>query len=674
MTRKIFQSPVRTVIAAIVVLLITTKVTVAEIPRKTAAALQNRSAEKLLIEAQTVEKKSNGAGGFDLEINARVLDVEKSETELTKGDSLTIRYWIHDPNKPIPSGSYPIEIEKGKTYRAYLGPPARAYRHLDDKERTIYFPTAASGSFEVRAAFPTYPKPEKTKKNLKNYGRQNRDTISEILYGEPEKAEAYYREYLREHPNDLESQYGLVLALNCQGRTDEALKLLKASIDSGLSFSRYVAGPRNTLAAIYETDTYKAKYRRLATPIIQGPMVGATGSDFVSVWVRTDVERELTLQVSKDPKFETIAKQQQGRSFSANDYTAVIRISGLEPSTSYYYRFVANDGPVKPISTQSFTTFPAKDDKARFSIAFGGGAGYAPEHERMWDTLRSHKLSALFLLGDNVYIDWPEIPETQRYCYYRRQSRPEFRALVAKTPTYAIYDDHDFGKDDCWGGPDKDLPAWKRPVLKVFQENWANPGYGGGKQNPGCWFNTSIGDVEFFFMDCRYYRDDKRVVKPGKTMLGEYQKAELKKSILASTATFKVICSTVPMGYKTKDKKPTCDTWDGYDEERRELFKFLDDNKIEGVFILAADRHRSDARVVERESGYPLYEFMSSRLTNQIRHGHQGRGTLFSYNDKCSFGKITFDLSQEDPTATYDVINIDNEIVHSFTLKRSQLK
>jgi len=111
-----------------------------------------------------------------------------------------------------------------------------------------------------------------------------------------------------------------------------------------------------------------------------------------------------------------------------------------------------------------------------------------------------------------------------------------------------------------------------------------------------------------------------------------------------------------------------------YGEERREFFSFLDENDIGGVFILAADRHRSDARVIERESGYPLYEFMSSRLTNQIRHGHQGRGTIFSYNEKCSFGKVTFDLSLDDPTATYEVVTIDNETVHSFTLKRSQLQ
>ena len=48
----------------------------------------------------------------------------------------------------------------------------------------------------------------------------------------------------------------------------------------------------------------------------------------------------------------------------------------------------------------------------------------------------------------------------QHYCYYRRQARPEFSALVAQTPVYSIWDDHDFGVNDCVEGPEIDLPAW----------------------------------------------------------------------------------------------------------------------------------------------------------------------------------------------------------------------
>ncbi|MCM8527114.1 MAG: alkaline phosphatase D family protein [Lentisphaeraceae bacterium] len=509
------------------------------------------------------------------------------------------------------------------------------------------------------------------KKKSRQYKMQNRDTVSEIVMGKEKEAEEYFKEYLKKIPEDLESKYGLVLALAKQGKTEEALKYLKQSLDEGLEFSRYISGPRNMLAEIYKTDTYKELHKKHAKPIIHGPLVGATGSDFSSVWIRTDIERAVKVQVSETEDFSQIAGEGEGKTSAKDDYTAVIKVSGLKPSTKYFFRMIADGEVQKSKVTQSFKTFPSREEKAVFSITFGGGAGYNPQFERMWDTLNSHKPAAMMLLGDNVYIDTPKIVETQQYCYYRRQSRPEYNSFVGQTPVFAIYDDHDFGDDDCWGSPNKDKPAWKRPVLKVFSENWANPYYGGGAENPGCWFSTNIGDVDFFFMDCRYYRDNKVDKKPGKTMLGEYQKAELKRKLKESKATFKVICSTVPVAKGTKPG--SFDTWDGYDEERQEIFNFLADNKIEGVFIISADRHRSDAWKIERTKGYPLYEFMSSRLTNVHTHPIM-KHSLFGYNKKCSFGKITFDLSQEDPTATYEIYSIDNEKIHSLTLKRSQLK
>ena len=111
----------------------------------------------------------------------------------------------------------------------------------------------------------------------------------------------------------------------------------------------------------------------------------------------------------------------------------------------------------------------------------------------------------------------------------------------------------------------------------------------------------------------------------------------------------------------------------GFRDERRELFAFLADRKIEGVLLMSADRHRSDAWKIERDRGYPLYEFNSSRLTNQHVHGEMAEA-IFSYNKKQSFGIVTLDTTLEDPTVKYDVVSIDGDVVHTLTLKRSQLQ
>ena len=307
----------------------------------------------------------------------------------------------------------------------------------------------------------------------------------------------------------------------------------------------------------------------------------------------------------------------------------------------------------------------------KFTIGFGGGSGYVPENERMWDTIGAIEPRALLLLGDNVYIDDPETPEMQRFHYYRRQSQPEWGKLAKTVPIYSIWDDHDFTTNDGWGGPDIEKPSWKRDVWEIYKENWDNPYYGGGKENPGCWFDFRIGDVHFIMIDGRYYRESPKDETP--SMLGPVQMKWLKKTLAEKPATFTVICTNVPMAPKVKPGSK--DTWDGYPEERTEIYQYIADQKIPGVVILSADRHRSDAYKVDTEikGMYPLFEFSSSRLTNQHVHKIIDH-SLFGYNAKQSFGRIDFDLTIEDPTVKYTIINIDGKEIHDLTVKLSQLR
>ncbi len=306
----------------------------------------------------------------------------------------------------------------------------------------------------------------------------------------------------------------------------------------------------------------------------------------------------------------------------------------------------------------------------KFTIAFGGGAGYVPQNERIWDTIGAIDPRALLLLGDNAYIDDPATPEMQLFHYYRRQSQPEWSKLAKQVPIYAIWDDHDFTTNDGWGGPAIEEPKWKREVWKVFKDNWDNPYYGGGEEQPGCWFDFWIGKVHFVLIDGRYYRESPKGKDP--SMLGPVQMKWLKKT-LKKPATFTVFCSNVPVTPKVKPGSK--DTWDGYSKERQRIFKYVADQKIPGVIILSADRHRSDAYRIDTgiEGMYPLYEWQSSRLTNQHVHGLI-KHSLFGYNEKQSFGRVDFDLTAADPTVKYTVVNIDGKAVHSLELKRSELQ
>ena len=57
----------------------------------------------------------------------------------------------------------------------------------------------------------------------------------------------------------------------------------------------------------------------------------------------------------------------------------------------------------------------------------------------------------------------------------------------------------------------------------------------------------------------------------------------------------------------------------------------------------------------------PPNEFESSRLTNEHVHDLMSQ-VLFGYNEKQSYGLLTFDTTKPDPTVTYRIVSIDDEV------------
>lgn len=438
-----------------------------------------------------------------------------------------------------------------------------------------------------------------------------------------------------------------------------ATQTAQAALDAGLAFNRLVAGPRELFAALHQTDAYKAWAKAHGVPqLLHGPMVGAVTDTSASLWCRTAGPAEVQVRIGG--KTSPIVK-----TTAATDFTAVAKINGLRPATKYDYTLLINSSPAA--DNTRFRTFPRHGAPAKFAVAFGGGAGYVPKWEHMWDTIRGFQPHAMLMLGDNVYIDQPQYSLCQDYCYYRRQARPEWRRLTASTAIFSIYDDHDFGTNDCIPGPEIESPSWKRTVWNRFRRNWVNPSYGGGETQPGCWYDFYIADVHFILVDGRYYRDLK-----GGTMLGPVQKKWLFETLKDSKGTFKVLISPVPW---TPGVKPgSRDPWDGYPEERNEIFSFIEANNIPGVFLVAADRHRTDLRKTGRSAGYELIEFESSRLTN--RHTHavvKTEGLIWGHNKTCSFGLMRFDTAAEMPQVTFECVAIDGEVIHRYELRASEL-
>jgi alkaline phosphatase D len=495
--------------------------------------------------------------------------------------------------------------------------------------------------------------------------------ILAIQDGRPNIAGQWCEKYLEKDPRQLEALFALAAAQAQSGDIDKAFATMQRAVAGGMPIERFIAGPRDLLAPLTSSKAFRSYLADHPVQLVHGPMLGAMTGTSVRFWVRTADEAEVTVRVFKhiDGAANTApVKTASARSVRSMDYTGAPAVTGLEPATEYDYELLVAGKPALAGKRPIFHTFPARGSPGKWRIAFGGCAAYVPEHERMWDMIASFHPLAMLMLGDNVYIDLAEkAGPLHRYTYYQRQSRPEFRRLTQSVPVFAVWDDHDAAIDDVWLGPHRDKPSWKPSMLQLQKENWLNPSYG-DPEWPGCWFQFSIGTVDFFMLDCRYYRTNP--FGKDRTMLGPVQKAWLKKGLKDSKAVFKVIASSV--AWASGAKPGSRDTWDGFSEEREEIFSLIEDNSIDGVVLLSADRHRSEAWKIPRPNGYALFDLMSARLTNI--HTHElVPGPLFAYNAKCSFGLLSFDTQAKDPTVTYQIVNIDGDDVHTLKISKSEL-
>ena len=427
----------------------------------------------------------------------------------------------------------------------------------------------------------------------------------------------------------------------------------------------------------------EAPFRKLVDKhdllVFNGPMVGDVSADSAKIWVRT--AGAASVQVLAGDHKSTIVN-----TTAASDFTGVVTLDGLAPLTEYGYELIVNDTVVKK-DYFCFQTAPKPGQPAKFSMTFGSGARYVPKNEGIWRVMSQTRPLAYLGLGDNVYIDDTYRQNVQRLHYYRRMLRQEYRELLAGTAIYAVWDDHDMSVDDSEGGYGLKEP-WKIANLKVFQQNWNNPHYG-VPQARATYHSFRMGDVEVFMTDGRFYRYGSKSIKRKKaggpdmptTMLGEVQLKWLLNGLKNSTATFKVLASGT-MWHDLADKGGV-DSWAGADfrAERDQIFDLINREKINGVVLISGDRHRTDIWKTERPKGYPLYEFLSAKLTNM--HGHGARKeALWSYSTGTGknedtgerfWGQLDFDTTTKDPTVTFKAVNHTGKLIKAFPLKLSEL-
>lgn len=329
-----------------------------------------------------------------------------------------------------------------------------------------------------------------------------------------------------------------------------------------------------------------------------GPMVGHTTDTSATIWAHAGQGKTVELwyglagaaagdliRVPMPPRVD--------RSFSS-----LAILPGLKPLTPY--RFEIHVGGVKA-ADGTFTTAPPAGRPARFSYLIASCMDYTQgAYQVAWNHAHSQKGVFNLFVGDNVYAN--STNHETLWQFHREQRKvPGYAALIRSAPTYATWDDHDFGPNDSHGG----TPG-KENSLRAFQDLWANPAYG-TPQIPGVFYSYHWADVHFIVLDGRYHRiDEAAPVTPAKTQFGGPQLEWLYQQLKSSRAPFKVVVS----GYDIASGK--------YPEEIRKIAKFIADNKIYGVLFHSGDIHRNDFRRTNLGMGYPVTQIVSSGITRVI--------------------------------------------------------
>lgn len=257
-----------------------------------------------------------------------------------------------------------------------------------------------------------------------------------------------------------------------------------------------------------------------------------------------------------------------------------VEVGGLQPATTYRVTVRASTGARLEHRVR---TAPLDDDPGPVRLAVTADLDPAPEYDsELGEHVAAAEPDLLVSLGDFPYCDNGPVPQTladYRSRHVEARTAPRFRRLLAATSVRAIYDDHEFHND--WDQAVGEAePGRLRAALQAWDEFFP---MAAREVRYRSWRWGA--HVESFLLDTRRYRSANAAVDDAeKTMLGATQEAWLTSGVRASTATFKLIFTSVPLDFGVG-----IDHWASFVTARTRLFDAL--AGVSGVLFVTGDQH-----------------------------------------------------------------------------------
>ena len=329
------------------------------------------------------------------------------------------------------------------------------------------------------------------------------------------------------------------------------------------------------------------------------------------------------------------------------DFTLTIPLEGLASATRY--RLFVFAGPkgregtvteAREAARGEFTTLPDAENSAPVTFAWSGDLGSHGRCRRgaagypIFDVMRAQHLDFFLFLGDTMYADHlcPSPPNepgadflATTLAEYRARHRYQrgaeaLRRFLSSVPVYVIWDDHEV-RNNFAGPSDSQMAAGRQALREYWPIRLAS-------DDPQRLYRRvrAGADLEVFILDTRQYRSRNADQDgPAKTMLGERQLQWLLSGLTESTATWKVIVTTVPLSIsKGGDTAvPGNDGWaggpdgTGFERERQVIVDYILGRKVKNVVFLAGDVHYVQANAYDPNGDRipDFHEFMAGPLS-----------------------------------------------------------
>ncbi|MFG3592211.1 alkaline phosphatase D family protein [Bradyrhizobium sp. RDI18] len=402
----------------------------------------------------------------------------------------------------------------------------------------------------------------------------------------------------------------------------------------------------------------RAADRPLITTGIQSGDVSANSA---VVWARADRAARMQVECSASEDFKTIIGTASADALPDADFTSKVLLDGLPPGQDIFYRvrFESEPGIAGETQVGHFRTAPT----ARSSVSFawsgdttGQGWGIDESHGgmRTYRTMLDNRPDFFIHCGDHIYADCPverelKLPDggvwrnlvteeksvvAQTLAQFRGNYKynwldPNFRAFHAAVPLFAQWDDHEVTNDwapvgtaDASGYAEDGTSHLVARARRAFHEFM--PIRATSAQDGRIYRKIAYGPLlDVFMIDMRSYRDstlNRRDDHSDNCILGAAQLAWLKRELVASDATWKVIAADMPIGLFSED---AIALGDGPPERREheiaDLLSFMKRAGIRNIVWLTADMHYTAAHHYDPNRAIyqdfePFWEFVSGPL------------------------------------------------------------